>query len=139
MSEEERLSHKEEVLLMTAPLPVLSSGLRGRVLQAADEACDRRSRGRRALGSALVAFGLVGWFTWFRPNSKGQGETTASSADLPPVPVEEGSGTGEPAPSGTRSRRDLIMAAMGDDWKMIEAEFRSREEFTRRVQVKSQM
>ena len=135
MFEDERMSHKEEVLLRTAPLPVLSSGLRSRVLQAAGEACDRRSRGRRALASALVAFGLVGSFTWFRPASKGRGEAVACDEKRPSSPQEPGS-SADPAPTGSPlSRRELVMAAMGDDWKMVEAEFRSREEFTRRVQA----
>ncbi len=138
---EDRLSRKEEILLMTAPLPVLSSGLRSRVLEAAGEACDRRKRGRRAIASALLAFGLVGSFTWFRPSSKGQARSVACDSAQPHDGRQEPSSAAEgaPASAGGSSRNDLLMSAMGDDWKVVEAEFRSREEFTRRFQVKSQM
>lgn len=133
---------KEDIIRRTAPLPLLSAGLRARVLEAAGEACERRSRGRRAVASALLAFGLVGSFTWFRPGSKGQGQAIASDV-APPRDLSEGTSSGEagaavPAGEGL-SRSERLILAMGDDWKMVEAEFRSREEFTRRVQLKSQM
>lgn len=138
---EDRLSGKEEILRMTAPLPVLSSGLRSRVLEAAGEACDRRKRGRRAIASALLAFGLVGSFTWFRPSFKGRARSVACDSARPNDGRDEPSGSAEggPTSSGGYSRSELLMSAMGDDWKMVEAEFRSREEFTRRFQIQSQM
>ena len=61
--------HEAEFLNSDEPLPVLSPGLRSRVLAAALEAQDRRSQGRRVLASALGLFGMLAGVVWLGPFS----------------------------------------------------------------------
>jgi hypothetical protein len=138
---EDHREDEEELLEEISHLPELSANLRSRVLAAALEARARRAQGRQVLGSALVLFCLVGWVTWSKPLS-----TVARYAaeSVPAASVEQSDvglpKAGEPvlpapSPSSTYCRRDMLISAMGDDWRMVEAEFKSREEFTRRVQM----
>ena len=133
--------NEEELLEEMSHLPELSSNLRSRVLAAALEARARRAQGRQVLGSALVLFCLVGWVTWSRPLSTVARHTAEATLAAPAEQVDAGSAqAGEPvlpvpSASSTYCRRDMLISAMGDDWRMVEAEFKSREEFTRRVQM----
>jgi hypothetical protein len=138
---EDRLTDEEELLADVSPLPELSANLRSRVLAAALEARARRAQGRQVLGSALVLFCLVGWVTWSKPLSPVSPQTAQA---VPAAPAEQAGAVspqaGEPvlpvpSPSSTYCRRDMLISAMGDDWRMVEAEFKSREEFTRRVHM----
>jgi hypothetical protein len=128
--------HEEEFLKRVAPLPLLSADLRTRVLSAAVEARARRSQGRRVLTGAAVLFSLLGWIAWTGP-------ILPSARQFAVTDTAPGDGiTGDDSPaadatvaSAPYSRREMFIAAMGDDWRMVEAEFKSREEFTRRVQM----
>jgi len=131
---DEGLTQEAEFLKVVAPLPVLSNGLRSRVLAAALEARERRSQGRRVISSALSVFALLVWIAWKGPFS---GARTALAATSPLNPdgtaAEDADGT--PAASSTYCRSEMLTSAMGDDWRMVEAELQSREDFTRRVQM----
>jgi hypothetical protein len=131
---------EEELLTSVAPLPVLSGGLRVRVLAAAGAARARRTRARRALAGASVVFGILGWISWtdslpFAPGNLAAIEprTVAGSSAARVTAAKE------PPAVVPYCRRDMLIAAMSDDWRMVEAEFKSREEFTRRVQMQMQM
>jgi len=127
---------EEEFLTNAAPLPVLSAGLRARVLAAAGAAQARRTRARRALAGASVLFGILGWISW-------TGSLPFTAGNLAVIEPETFAGPSAgsvtaaeaPPPGVAYCRRDLLIAAMSDDWQMVEAEFKSREEFTRRVQM----
>jgi hypothetical protein len=131
----------EEQLECVAPLPVLSRGLRTRVLAAAAEAQARRSQGRRALAGGAVLFSLLAWIAWTGPILPSARQVAGTEAALEDESLGIGASGGAsparpaPASSGPFSRRETFIAAMGDDWRMVEAEFKSREEFTRRVQM----
>jgi hypothetical protein len=139
---EDHREDEEELLEEMSHLPELSANLRSRVLAAALEARARRAQGRQVLGSALVLFCLVGWVTWSKPVST---VVARHAGEIAPAALAEqvdslspkASGPVQPAPSAssTYCRRDMLISAMGDDWRMVEAEFKSREEFTRRVQM----
>lgn len=123
---------EDDLLMIPAPMPVLSMELRSRVLAAALEAREKRSRGRRALSSALVFFALAGWAAWSAPTVMMARRTPA----LPAPSVGGSSGAGVIAAAVATpfySRSATFIAAMGDDWGMVEAEFRLREKFTRRL------
>ena len=126
---------EEELLKSVAPLPVLSGDLRTRVLSAAVEARARRTQGRRVAAASLVLFLLLGWIAWTGPLVP----SASQLADTGTAPGDELAGSlaeaEAPVASAPYSRREMFIAAMGDDWRMVEAEFKSREEFTRRVQM----
>ena len=127
---------EEELLQAAAPLPVLSSGLRSRVLAAAGEARARRAQGRRVLAGAAVVFALMGWLAWtgpFLPSASQLAGTELAPSDR--SLLEEGPSCPAPVASSSCSRRERFIAAMEDDWRMVEAEFQSREDFTRRIQM----
>jgi hypothetical protein len=133
---EDCMFREEELVKSVAPLPVLSPDLRTRVLSAAGDACARRSQGRRVLVGAVVLFSLMTWIAWTGPILPSARQLAATE----PAPGEELTGDGSPVADATvasapYSRREMFIAAMGDDWRMVEAEFKSREEFTRRVQM----
>jgi hypothetical protein len=132
---DESLTQEAEFLKVVAPLPVLSNGLRSRVLAAALEARERRSQGRRVVSSALSVFALLGWIAWKGPFSAARTALAATSTFNPDGTAAEDATEGSPAASSTYCRRDMLNAAMGDDWRMVEAELQSREDFTRRVQM----
>jgi hypothetical protein len=126
--------HEEEMVKSVAPLPVLSADLRTRVLSAVVEARARRTQGRRVVAGSAVLFLLLGWITWTGPLLPSASQLAGTEA----VPGDETAGglaEGEAPVSSPYSRREMFIAAMGDDWRMVEAEFKSREEFTRRVQM----
>src|SRR5947209_2445719 len=101
------MSRKEEILRYAAPMPVLSSGLRSRVLTAATEARERRSQGRRVLSSALVLFGLLGWAAWSRPLSMIRIEALAADrADMRVSPNDGPPVTPAPDASPSYCRRE---------------------------------
>jgi hypothetical protein len=133
---EDCMFREEELIKNVAPLPVLSADLRTRVLSAAAEARARRSQGRRVLAGAAVLFSLMAWIAWTGPVLPSARQLAATEMS----PGDEITGDGSPAAdasvaSAPYSRREMFIAAMGDDWRMVEAEFKSREEFTRRVQM----
>jgi len=132
---DESLTQEAEFLKAVAPLPVLSNGLRSRVLAAALEARERRSQGRRVVSSALSVFALLGWIAWKGPFSGSRTALAAASPLNSDGSAGDDSGDGSPAASSTYCRRDMLTSAMGDDWRMVEAELQSREDFTRRVQM----
>ncbi len=127
---------EEELVLAAAALPVLSSGLRSRVLAAAAEARARRSQGRRVLAGAGAAFVLTGWLAWTGPFLPTAGQL-ARADSAGPDRLSDGSDASSdaPAPPSAWSRRERFIAAMADDWRMVEAEFESREDFTRRFRM----
>lgn len=121
---------EEELLSRVAPLPVLSTGLRSRVLAAAGEARARRSRARQFLVRSLVLLGILGPLAWHTPYAP----TTQQGAMNGSMPGDA-QDAGAPADSSPYCRSEMCIAAMGDEWKMVEAEFRAREEFVRRTQM----
>jgi hypothetical protein len=82
------------------------------------------------VSSALSVFALLGWIAWKGPFSAA---TSALAATSPLHPDDAGDDA--PPASSTFCRRELLNSAMGDDWRMVEAELQSREDFTRRVQM----
>jgi hypothetical protein len=129
---EKLMFREEELVLAAAPFPVLSGGLRSRVLSSAAEARARRSQGRRVLAGSVVVFALMGWLAWTGPVLPSVGQLAGGGEP----PAEDLVFQGEPA-GGTSSvsRRERFIAAMDDDWRMVEAEFEAREEFSRRVRM----
>ena len=139
---EDHREDEEELLEEMSHLPELSAKLRSRVLAAALEARARRAQGRQVLGSVLVLFCLVGWVTWSKPlssvvarNAVDAMPTALAQQSDAPLPKAGEPVLPAPSASSTYCRRDMLISAMGDDWRMVEAEFKSREEFTRRVQM----
>jgi len=155
MSDDEILS-SEELLGDANWLPTLPPSVRARVLAAALEARERRRQGRRMLASIGVLFLVAGGAAWIGPLSRLARNDMARTSAGPAVPLFEAYETAvvvapeeaasiDPAadasaPEGrsgrsSYSRRERLMSAMGDDWRMVEAEFESREEFNRRVHM----
>jgi hypothetical protein len=153
---EDRMYRDAEFLNSDEPLPVLSPGLRSRVLAAALEAQDRRSQGRRVLASALGLFVMLVGAAWLGPISTDSSPPTAfsdasffsrdvqTSAVLSPEfdgqlvgeKIVDGKGTdkksaGAAAASSALSafsRGQGLMSVMGDDWRSVEDELQSRQE-----------
>ena len=146
---EDRMFREAEFLKAIAPLPVLSSGLRSRVLAAALEAQDRRSQGRRVLASALGLFAMLVGVAWMgsfsnRPFAESDVQVSAAtSAGLGGV-VRTGA-AGDPASSVLSSLRptlhpsqhggQVLMSVVGDDWRSVEAQLQSRQEHFFRFQM----
>jgi hypothetical protein len=133
---EECLDLTEDLLQETAPLPLLSGDLRARVLGAAVEARARRTQGRRVLAGAGGLFALLLCIAWTGPILPSAARLAAA------IPIPPGGGASAATQVADEcpacqpySRRERFILAMGDDWRMVEAEFKSREEFTRRVQM----
>jgi hypothetical protein len=150
---EDFMFREEELLKEAAPLPVLSSRLRSRVLAAAIEAQDRRAQGRRVLASTLGLFAMMVTVAWLGPFANGplsNGESQISDNDVQTFAESSGS-FGEPvqgrkAPAGIpgkgaaggsstlSSLRPVLrlgqglMSVMGDDWRDVEAELQSRQD-----------
>jgi hypothetical protein len=126
----------EGLLTKVAPLPVLSATLRSRVLAAACAARARRRRARRVVAGAFALFGVLALFCWSEAlplvtkNLAAIESGVAGSAASLSWPAGR-----PPRKSAPYCRRDMLISAMSDDWRMVEAEFKSREEFTRRVQM----
>ena len=130
------MDREVELLTIVAPLPVLSATLRSRVLAAAGAARARRVRARRVLACALVLFGLLGWISWTdRLPLVAKDLAATDSGMLDGSSGSRSPASQAPAASAPYCRRDMLISAMGDDWRMVEAEFKSREEFTRRAQM----
>src|SRR5262245_18348564 len=130
------LFREEELVKSVAPLPVLSADLRTRVLAAALEVRARRTQGRRVLAGSAVLFLLLGWIAWTGPLLPSASQLAATeSAPGKDLAGDGASVAAAPVASAPYSRRELFIAAMGDDWRMVEAEFKTREDFTRRVQM----
>jgi len=126
------MRREEELLTNVAPLPVLSATLRSSVLAAAGAARARRVRARRVLASGLVMFSVLGLFAW----SDRLPFVADSLAATEPGLLDATSVNSSTAfASVAYCRRDMLISAMGDDWRMVEAELKSREEFTRRAQM----
>lgn len=121
---EDRMFREAEFLKAIAPLPVLSSGLRSRVLAAALEAQDRRSQGRRVLASALGLFAMLVGVAWMgpfsnrpffegrlfsesRPFSESDGQMSAASSAGLGGAARKGA-TGDPALSALSSLRPSL-------------------------------
>ena len=121
----------EALFLGEAPLPVLSMDLRSRVLAAAAAAQRRRTQARRALVGAAAVFSSLAFLLGSCPHlpivRQFAGVDTAPGAS----PPNETSPAAMPA--APFCRREMFIAAMSDDWRVVEAEFKAREEFTRRV------
>jgi hypothetical protein len=144
---------EERLLLDAAEMPVLSPGLRARVLNAAVETECRQAFGRRALWAAGVLFAAMGLMAWRGPLTSVRDdfaraavpEDRASVVFRPETPRPE---TPQPAiivqaPDQSRvrsaglSRRygtgEQLMSAAGDDWRLVEAELQSRRESFRQI------
>jgi hypothetical protein len=132
----EKLMFREEELVLTAAaLPVLSCGLRSRVLAAAAAARARRSQGRRVVAGTAVVFALMGWLAWTGPFLPSAGQLAGTDfAARDRLWGGRTASTGA-APLSSCSRRERFIAALADDCRMVEAEFESREDVTWRVQM----
>src|SRR5262245_24312972 len=86
------MSGEEDLVRSAAPLPlpVLSAGLRTRVLAAAGEARARRTQGRRVLAGSAVLFLLLGWISWTGPMLP----SASQLASTEPTPGDEIAGGG---------------------------------------------
>jgi hypothetical protein len=87
------------------------------------------------LAGSAVVFALLGWLAWtgpFLPSASELAGTEATTSEA--ALLEDGSSRAAPATILSCSRRERFIAAMDDDWRMVEAEFQSREDFTRRIQ-----
>src|SRR5262249_52590902 len=132
--DEDRMFHEEELVKCVAPLPVLSADLRTRVLSAVVEARARRTQGRRVVAGAAGLVLLLGWISRTGPPVPSASQL-AGTETVPGDETAGGLAEAEAPVTSPYSRREMFIAAMGDDWRMVEAEFKSREEFTRRVQM----
>lgn len=165
-----RIFRDAELLKAGDSLPVLSPGLRSRVLAAALEAQDRRAQGRRVLASALGLFALLAGVAWLSPLSSGpftDASFIASDAPTswgPSYLDEQGLNRqiGEKLADGRRSGETItgktatgkkaagmaaasalssfspgqgLMSVMGDDWRSVEDQLRSRQEHFPRFQM----
>ncbi len=144
---------REEDLARLAELPTLSPELRVRMLAAVTEARQRRSQGRRVLASLLVLSAAMVWGAWTGPlsiMSNPSAMTSVAPVSLRGTTAQDSSGSAfsivhgvsivhgaftDSSSTTTYSRSDRLVSAMGDDWLMVDAELKSREEFTRRVQM----
>lgn len=146
---EDPVFREAEFLEESAPLPVLSPGLRSRVLAAALEAQDRRSQGRRVLASSLGLFALLAGVAWMEPFSASDTQTSVAGSLR-----FDGQGFSEPNVSGklvdvqragqvagkqaagaaassalsSFNRGQGLMSVMGDDWQSVEEQLQSRQE-----------
>lgn len=153
---EDRMDRDAEFLNADAPLPVLSPGLRSRVLAAALEAQDRRAQGRRVLASAVGLFAMLAGVAWLGPFSTESSPVRAFSgasffsrdvqtlsvlspgfdgqvvggkmADDGPIPDKKSAGAGASSALSAFSRGQGLMSVMGDDWRSVEDELQSRQE-----------
>ncbi|MSR57209.1 MAG: hypothetical protein EXS05_06015 [Planctomycetaceae bacterium] len=130
----ESLRFEEELLLAAAEMPVLSAGLRNRVLHAAVTTERRRSYGRRALSIAGVLFACLGLTAWQGPLIL-VGQELVGLGGSNAAPADESYDATRPLinVSGRYGRGELLLSAAGDDWRMVEAEAQSRHEGYRRL------
>lgn len=122
---EDRMLSEEDILKKVAPLPVLSSGLRSRVLAAAIEAQETKRHSRRVIAGSLSLFALLAWISWRGPISRSAGSALAAAT--------ERDGTASAEKSATHSALGLIKAAMEDDFSAVEVQLRSRQDYFPRV------
>jgi hypothetical protein len=144
---------------VAAPLPVLSSGLRSRVLSAALEAQDRRSQGRRVLASALGLFAMLCGVAWLGPianepfsygsfpigfSTPGSfADSRSKSAAVTVLQGDLSGGIGGVQSAGAAGssavssfdRGQALLSVMGDDWLPVEAQLQSRREHFSRFQM----
>ncbi|MBS0266120.1 MAG: hypothetical protein JSS02_29585 [Planctomycetes bacterium] len=88
-------AHSEEILSQVAPLPVLSAGLRSRVLTAVVEAQESRRNSRRLVAGSLSVFALLSWISWRNPGAgpaRTRVATVATGLDVPVSPLTGGQG-----------------------------------------------
>jgi hypothetical protein len=116
---------EEEILEKIAPLPVLSSGLRSRVLAAAIEAQENRRHSRRVIAGSLSLFALLSWISWRGPISRPGGSAVAAATE------RDGASSSQNSILG--SSLGLIKAAVDDDFSAIEVQLRSRQDYFPRV------
>ncbi|HEY3968889.1 MAG TPA: hypothetical protein VGM05_30350 [Planctomycetaceae bacterium] len=122
---EDRMLSEEDILKRVAPLPVLSSGLRSRILAAAIEAQDTKRHSRRVIAGSLSLFALLSWISWRGPISRGGGPTIAAAT--------EGDGVSSLPGSSPHSALGLMKAAIEDDFSAVEVQLRSRQDYFPRV------
>ena len=130
---EDRLLPEEKLLVTAAELPVLSDGLRSRVLAATCEARTRRSQGRKLLWAAGILFLGLGLLSWYRPPrvSECAGPALADEQIYSVDPSSPAAASVDSAPAVLRKiyeprRAEWLMLATGDDWQLIEAELQRR-------------
>ena len=159
-----RICREADLLKAADTLPELSPGLRSRVLAAAIEAQDRRAQGRRVLASALGLFAMLAGVAWLGPFSNNpfsdasniasdsaiSGSSTnalVAREELADVGVAVDRAAGDKAAGekisdkkaasvlSSFSRGQGLMSMMGDDWRSVEDELRSRQEHFPRFQM----
>jgi len=162
-----RVFRDAELLHAGESLPVLSPGLRSRVLAAALEAQDRRAQGRRVLASALGLFAMLAGVAWLGPfagspfsdrsfiasdasTSAGSSVYVEGQGFVGPIASEQlvdakvagdknagrtGSGAKAASTVSSFSRGQGLMSMMGDDWRSVEDQLRSRQEHFPRFQM----
>ncbi|MBI3862962.1 MAG: hypothetical protein HY290_13810 [Planctomycetia bacterium] len=112
----------EEILKQVAPLPVLSTGLRSRVLAAAVEAQESRRHGRRVIAGSLSLFALLSWVSWRGPISRGGAALAAAAA-------RDGAASADSAADAELG----LFKTTGDDFSAVEVQLRSRQDYFPRV------
>ena len=119
-------AQSEEILSRVAPMPVLSSGLRSRVLTAVVEAQESRRKSRRLISGSLGVFALLSWLSWRNPAGSpppSQG-TAVSVRHVPPSPW-----------SGARlSLLGMSVSEPDGDVLEVEWQLRSRQDYFPRAQ-----
>ena len=120
---EEPLSLEEVILKQTAPLPVLSNGLRSRVLSAALEARETQQQSRRVIAGSLGFFALLSWFTWRIPKSAEGAKSVAVAHDR--------SNSDDANNSDAASTSNA--PAFVDDFQLVEMQLRTRQGWSDRV------
>jgi hypothetical protein len=116
---------EEQILKNVAPLPVLSSGLRSRVLAAALEAQENRRHSRRLIFGSLSLFALLSWISWRGPISRDAGSAVAAANDQDVPPSSPN--------SSAAWAFGLMTGAIGDDFAAVEVQLRSRQDYFPRI------
>lgn len=136
LPEELLLRSELDLLRGAAEVPVLSSGFRTRVLNAAIETQARQSYGRRALWAAGLLFASLGLMAWHGPLSMVRddvadaGESARRVMDVLEKPRARCAGVSKRYGEG-----EALQLAAGDDWRLAEAEIQSRREVLRHVRM----
>jgi hypothetical protein len=119
----EEATQSEEVLSRAAPLPVLSAGLRSRVMAAVVEAQENRRHSRRLIAGSLSVFAFLSWLSWRNPTVRTP-HSQGPSVTAHDVPVSPLSG----------SVLGIMGSELEDDLALVEVQLRSRQDYFSRAQ-----
>ena len=132
---EGRLFPEERLIRSAVSLPVLSDGLRTRMLAAALEAHRRRSQARQIVCSGVVLVAVLGWTAWSGSLSTFGLQMATSDVAGRTDAVDGGDDLESAFDAPHVSGAAMLVSTAGDDWRLVEAQLQTREEFTRRIQM----